>query len=381
MAIKSSGSISFSEISQEFGSSTGGTSISLGKYRVSQTFGGMQNMPLDQGIPQSGAIGMSDFYSKRLNIVVNYYSGGTEFVPNTGRQRYQATNSQGTPTQAATIGGFTSVPKTSQDTPQTAGRTVWLHINKTIGGLSGDPHSEENIQKFCSFKSGNWQTGTKLYVQVGPQGKVYGKGGRGGSGGDNLGGNGENGRSGASAIGIQYTNAVASNPNGKCYVVGSPGSFAAGGGAGGGGGGAGGDQNIRGSGGGAGGGGAGLPPGKGAEGGVNNVGIPVYNLGQDGSNGTTSAGGASGNSPGVYAGGQLRAEGGNAGEAGNLGEASQGGQAGKVGDKRGNASVSSPGGNWLRTAQLSAGSDSTDQVEVSWQGSGLQGGSSSASVG
>ena len=51
MAIKSSGPISFSEISQEFGSSTGGISISLGKYRVSQTFGGMQNMPLDQGIP------------------------------------------------------------------------------------------------------------------------------------------------------------------------------------------------------------------------------------------------------------------------------------------------------------------------------------------
>ena len=66
MALQASGQISFSDISNEFGNAG-----SLGAYRVSQTIGELSNLPLDNGIPQSGTISFSDFYSKRLNIVVN----------------------------------------------------------------------------------------------------------------------------------------------------------------------------------------------------------------------------------------------------------------------------------------------------------------------
>ena len=36
----------------------------------------MSNLPLDDGIPQSGRINWSDFYNKRLNLIVDCYSGG-----------------------------------------------------------------------------------------------------------------------------------------------------------------------------------------------------------------------------------------------------------------------------------------------------------------
>ena len=50
----------------------------------------MKNMPLDEGVPQGdGPISMGDLRGKRLNVVVDYYSGGTEHRPNTGKQRYQ----------------------------------------------------------------------------------------------------------------------------------------------------------------------------------------------------------------------------------------------------------------------------------------------------
>ena len=61
MTIKNSGtSLSFSEIESEFGTNP---TRSLGPYRVSQSFGALTNQPLDTGIPQSGAISFSDFYS------------------------------------------------------------------------------------------------------------------------------------------------------------------------------------------------------------------------------------------------------------------------------------------------------------------------------
>ena len=76
MALQASGTIKFSEIATEFGYPT---ENKLGNYRVSQTLGGLSNIPLDTGIPQSGEIKFSNFYSKSLNIVVDCYSGGTEY--------------------------------------------------------------------------------------------------------------------------------------------------------------------------------------------------------------------------------------------------------------------------------------------------------------
>ena len=126
----SSGSIKFSEIKNEFGDSNGSAAgVSLGNYRVSQTYGEMSNMPLDEGIPQSGTITMSNFHGKRLNVVVNYYSGGTENRPNTGSQRY--TNNA----QSECVGEFKDPPS------GTSGSKVWLHVNKTIGSQGASQSS------------------------------------------------------------------------------------------------------------------------------------------------------------------------------------------------------------------------------------------------
>ena len=57
MTLPTSGSISAEQIRDEFGPTTeSGEKVALGDYRVSQTFGELSNLPLDTGIPQSGAI-------------------------------------------------------------------------------------------------------------------------------------------------------------------------------------------------------------------------------------------------------------------------------------------------------------------------------------
>ena len=93
MAVKASGSpLSFSEIETEFGQNS---DRDLGEYRVSQTVGGLSNQPLDTGIPQTGAIKFSDFYSKRLNVIIDYHSGSTENRPSDARTKYQAGSTSG----------------------------------------------------------------------------------------------------------------------------------------------------------------------------------------------------------------------------------------------------------------------------------------------
>ena len=72
MAVKSSGSpLAFSEIEAEFGQNN---DRDLGEYRVSQTVGALSNQPLDTGIPQSSTIKFSEFYSKRLNVIIDYHT-------------------------------------------------------------------------------------------------------------------------------------------------------------------------------------------------------------------------------------------------------------------------------------------------------------------
>mgnify|MGYP003335553806 CR=1 FL=1 len=80
MALQALGNpISASQIRSEFGA-TSGTSVSFGAYRVSQTVSGLTDMPLDAGIPKSGQIKFSDFYSKRLNVVVDETQPVVEFT-------------------------------------------------------------------------------------------------------------------------------------------------------------------------------------------------------------------------------------------------------------------------------------------------------------
>lgn len=80
MALQSSGAISLSQIANEFGLPS---SKRLGAYRVSETYGALTNIPLDTGVPQSGTIRFSDFYNKKLNIIVDGYSGTPATPPAT----------------------------------------------------------------------------------------------------------------------------------------------------------------------------------------------------------------------------------------------------------------------------------------------------------
>ena len=84
MTIKASGNpLAFTEIEAEFGG--GGGERRLGKYRRDDTLftydGTNKNLggsslgtpALDTGIPTSGEIKFSDFYGKKLNLVIDYY--------------------------------------------------------------------------------------------------------------------------------------------------------------------------------------------------------------------------------------------------------------------------------------------------------------------
>ena len=70
MSLTASGTIKYSEIIAEFGTPNNG---GLGEFRLSENVGTLTNLPLDTGVPQSGQIKFSDFYSKRLNQVVDLY--------------------------------------------------------------------------------------------------------------------------------------------------------------------------------------------------------------------------------------------------------------------------------------------------------------------
>ena len=188
MAIKASGSsLAFSEIEAEFGQNN---DRDLGEYRVSQTVGGLLNQPLDTSIPQSGEIKFSDFYTKRLNVIIDYHSGSTENRPTVAKTRYDATAGTGTHT---VIGGFTTRPSNS------SGTKTRIHVNKEIGSSNTNTNN-------CAVRTGTgWNAGTVLTVEVGSSGALYGAGGNGGDGGtSDSEKDGTNGSAGSSALGISY---------------------------------------------------------------------------------------------------------------------------------------------------------------------------------
>ena len=311
MAVKSSGSpLAFSEIEAEFGQNS---DRDLGEYRVSQTVGGLSNQPLDTSIPQSGAIKFSDFYTKRLNVVIDYHSGSSENRPSDAKTRYNASAGTGTHT---VIGGFATRPTDS------SGTKTRIHINKIIGSATG------NINN-CAVRTGTgWNSGTVLTVEVGSSGAIYGAGGDGGEAGTSDGdASGDNGSSGSSGLGVQFSGTTVIN-NGTIS-------------AGYGGGGGGGYRKVEreemfsgpvyAANGGGGGGGQGLPSGEGIDGGAD---------------GTTTAGGNGGNG-----GESSQAHGGGGGGGGSNGEGGRGG-AGTDGEgnptdngNNGGDGTSSSGGN------------------------------------
>ena len=299
MAVKSSGSpLSFSEIEAEFGQNS---DRDLGEYRVSQTVGGLSNQPLDTGIPQSGAIKFSEFYDKRLNVIIDYHSGSTENRPTVAKTRYDAAAGTGTHT---VIGGFATRPANS------SGTKTRIHINKTIGS------SNSNVNN-CAVRTGTgWNAGTILTVEVGSSGAIYGAGGNGGEAGtSDSEKDGANGGSGSSGLGVQFSGTTVINN----------GVISAGYGGGGGGGYRKVDREELFSGpvyaasGGGGGGGQGLPAGEGIDGGTDGTTTAGGNGGNGGENNQAHGGGGGGGGSNGTGG-----EGGNSNDGGN-GTSSSGG--------------------------------------------------------
>ena len=304
MAIQGSGApISFQDIKDEFGLPP---DKNIGYYR--QTFSGNSEYGeltfngISEGIPSSGAISFSDFYGKRLNIVVNYFSGGQEEKPQTARSRYVDQN-------VTVVGELKSRPGDS------SGSKVIIHVNKDIG-------SNKSNESSCALRTGSgWESGTELQIDVGNEGRIFGAGGNGGNGSEGS-GSGKSGKKGSSGLGIQFgtsSNKTVVNIAGGALVTGGYG------GGGGGGGGHDHDKNSeRTASGGGGGGGAGYPAGTGGARGEGG------NRGGAGGNGSKFGGGARGSESDNGGGEAEGGFGGNGGDSENVdaenGEAGSGGE-------------------------------------------------------
>ena len=290
MALQGSGQISFANIENEFGANG---ERSLGDYRISQNVGELSNLPLDSGIPSSGQIKFSDFYGKKLNVIVDMHSGGTEYRKSARSDKWNNNN-------VTVIGGFRS--------KRESGSKIIIHINKKFGS---DKSSVNNV----AVKTGSWSAAS-VQVDIGGEGEVLGAGGDGGRGGECLNG-GESGFTGTSGLGVEH--------NGLIVNVLSGGVIRAGfGGGGGGGGGRQSDKNAdRRASGGGGGGGAGFPNGNG--------GAQVGGCGGGGNTGGTNSSDTVAGDGGSGANNANQAYGAGGGEGGQFGEAADNGGSSQAG--------------------------------------------------
>jgi hypothetical protein len=291
MTVKPSGSsLSFGEdIVKEFGLPPG---RNLGAYRVSQNVGTLTNLPLDTGVPQSGQIKFSDFYGKKLNVVVDLYS-----IPNpssrlVARSRYNDNF-------VSVIGDFKSRPESSAEI------RVIVNVNGVIG-------SDKSSIDAAALRTGTWESNTQLELEIGSDTQLFGAGGNGGDGPSGT------GKPGSSALGIQYPAIVKNRGYIQAGSGGGGGSIAV--------------NSARRSrtiatrrrtdtayGGNGGGGGAGLPIGKGGAGGPAGA-MERRKSGASGSNATNSiTGGAGGNNESEQNGGAGGSSGGNGGNGGGAG--------------------------------------------------------------
>mgnify|MGYP001393033570 CR=1 FL=1 len=234
MTIKSSDAadptLSFEkDIEAEFGQGRGRRRI--GAYYGFNEYGDMK-LPLDEGIPTSGGISFRDFYGKRLNMIVDVFSGSSTV--------YQIDASKDCPKKNVGTRLVKDV-KNYIDDANTAGDTkkVIIHINKRIGSCTYD---EGKSVWQTAFRTGEWKglSPSTLKIYIGQSGVIAGAGGRGGKGGVYA-WYGGGGKYGNSALGIDYiytqvTVMADGHPN--RISDGTPGAILAGCGGGGGGGGA-----------------------------------------------------------------------------------------------------------------------------------------------
>jgi len=266
MAIKASGgnppsnSLSFTEIENEFGQNA---SRSLGDYRMNNlNIGALTEVSLSRdgcGISANSSIPVdnqeikfSDFFSAKQNIILDFHSNNQNRV-NAKNDKYNASSPSGNYTVVGSAGN--SKPSS------TNGKKVIIHVTKVIGSSQGNVNN-------VALRTGNWDSGTELLVEV-DGGTVIGAGGNGGNGQSNN--VGTPGTDGTSGLGIDYNGTKIQTAENGLIACGF-----GGGGAGGGartkregsswGGGRGPTVNIAGSGGG---GGQGAPGGSGGSGGAN----------------------------------------------------------------------------------------------------------------
>lgn len=169
MTLPTSGnSISFSQIRTEFGGPT--NNINLGSY-----------YSLDTGIPASGTIKFSDFFSKTINATRTIGST-TDFNARTDFQ-----------TNASIVGG----KKTANDA-FTQNQPIKYYLTISNGSLISASSAGSN-----SFDTGVWPAGTVIYLTN--NGSIVGAGG---AGGNRSGGG---GFTGGTALRAQITTQVTNN--------------------------------------------------------------------------------------------------------------------------------------------------------------------------
>ena len=311
MTLPASGSISMSQIANEFGY-TDSPRTKLGDYR---TLANGSNYPQSIGalsfssICGTGSvatgnspISMSQFRGQQLQQVVNFWASGKGGFRLNAKNRYN-NNSSG---DVAVVGNYRTRPSNS------SGTKVHIHVNQAIG-------SERFDQDHCALRTGSWDTSTNLQVDVGGSGRIQGAGGFGGDGANGA-TNGNQGGAGTSGLGVEYSPTQVN--------IASGGIISGGFGGGGGGGGAHdhdhkSERTASGSGGG---GGAGLPVGQGGQG---------PNNGTNGNEGTAATNGELAGEGGGETDNEEEAFGGVGGDGGSPNEAADAGADGTGGEGSG----------------------------------------------
>ena len=383
MTIKNSGSqLAFSEIEAEFGQPDNGRS--LGRYRSSdsefknKSMGQLSNLPLDTGIPASGEIKFSQFYGKKLNMVVDYYDDNGS----SGGEASNVLNRQddGANTLAATwrynnqsnrvkvVGGYRDRPTGSvsgynlSSSGWQGGKKIFIHVNKQIGSAKAGSNSDRNK---VALRTGNWPSGTTLQIDIGSSGRIQGAGGNGRQGATNS-GTPSQAFTGTSGLGIEYPAQINNSGIIRC-------------GYGGGGGGAGSwsdpNKNPRdfGRSGGGGGGGAGIPAG---DGGPQNTG--GYGSAGNGGPSDQNGNGKSVSDASFYAGGygggvgKHGEGGGQAGSGGNGGDQNDAEQSGTAGSpNRGGGGSPGSNGHGIIFSSSSVQSNSSGNKTLSGSDGGV----------
>ena len=243
IGVNTGSTLSASQIRNEFGASAPNNGVSLGNYRLGEfDVGELTNLPLDEGIPRSGAIKMSDFSQKSLNVIVKMPSGSYHVNAKT---EYNNNN-------------ITIVkPSQSSKGKKQGGSKIIIFCNKKLGAVNpaGNGLVESRpSQNQCALRTGTWSNPTHVHVILGGEANVRGSGGKGGDGKNNNSGSAQRGADGTSGLGIQHEGTLITLRSGSQIVRGS-------GGGGGGGHATETSKRTRHASGGGGGGGAGFPHG------------------------------------------------------------------------------------------------------------------------